>query len=96
MSEATSVTLCRFAFIEFATEQETEQALESSQNAKLDKKSISVQKYDMLKNAYKTKGTSGFIFTCTPPGGLHRRHKWMLHPAFILLLTLQRFCLTNT
>lgn len=56
MSKATPVTLCRFAFVEFATEADAEQALQSSKNTKLNKRSVNVQLYNMQENAYKTKG----------------------------------------
>lgn len=52
------MTLCRFAFIEFATEVDRDQALQSSKNTKLGKRNISVELYNMQENAYKTNGKS--------------------------------------
>lgn len=93
VSKATSVTLRRFAFIEFATQADTEKALQSCKGAKLNKKNIGVEMYNMQENAYKTKGMSSSFFSLMsdhiPQGGPHECCKWMLHPPFISLLKLQ-------
>lgn len=44
-----------FAFVEFATEEKAEQALQSSKNAKMGKRNINVELYNMQENAYKMK-----------------------------------------
>ncbi|XP_075876918.1 nucleolin-like isoform X2 [Nelusetta ayraudi] len=44
-----------FAFVEFATEENAEQALQSSKNAKMGKRNINVELYNMQENAYKMK-----------------------------------------
>ncbi len=46
-SQDTSVILCRFAFVEFATVAEAEKALNASQSIKISKREVGVQFYEM-------------------------------------------------
>lgn len=80
------MTLCRFAFVEFATEENAAQALQSSKNAKMGKRNINVELYNMQENAYKMKGMP---FSFKPTVGLLMCCKWILCQSFIFLLTLQ-------
>lgn len=55
-SQETSVILCRFAFIEFATLADAEEALQSSQNMKFGKREVRVQFNTMQEKSDMAKG----------------------------------------
>lgn len=56
-SQETSVILCRYAFVEFATVEEAEKALQVAQDRKISKRLLRVQFFEKRENPPRVKGT---------------------------------------